>query len=53
MKIAEILIEEQKLKELEQELDYIKNKVKKQRKKVVLMKLLKRLQTEEINDLSL
>ena len=45
-KMAEILIEEQKLEELEQELKNIEILVKKQRKKVIFMQLLERLQKE-------
>lgn len=51
MKIAEILIEEQKLKELEEEKRKIENLVKNQRKKILLLKLLERLGGN--NDLSL
>lgn len=52
-KTAEILIEEQKLEELEQELKNIEILVKKQRKKVLFMRLLERLQLEEYKNVDL
>lgn len=52
-KTAEILIEEQKLEELEQELKNIEILVKKQRKKVLFMRLLERLQLEELKNVDL
>ena len=51
MKSIEILKEEQKLNDLQEELNKLEDLVKNQRKKVLLMKLLQRLGAE--NDLSL